>query len=381
MVLTAFATASFLSFGTLLVIFGANASEIIADLELDYAAFGLLGSILSLGLGTGIVIAGPIVDRAPWRPLFVGACAMVIAATTTVGPETGYALLVFHMFAIGFGAGFYETVVNALVIEVFGSSARRRLLFIHSGAALAACVVPLLIGWIRQTSILEWTETFWLAGVVHIPVIVAALFLRLEAAETGEGSDALDADPDSSVDDRVVLAALCVAAFAYVGVEAALTIFVVDHVSVDLGFGPLRAGRTISAFWGGLFIGRVASALLPRSPGAGTTAILSGVSAALLMLFGLSLGAMPELVMLAVGLAASCAFPVLIALAGRALPSAPATAVGLAGGLGSLGGFFVPWATGALANRATLSIALASLAAWMLLLSTAASVARFRRSA
>lgn len=381
MVLTAFATASFLSFGTLLVIFGANASEIIASLELDYAAYGLLGSILSLGLGTGIVIAGPIVDRAPWRPLFVGACAIVIAATTTVGPETPYALLVFHMFAIGFGAGFYETVVNALVIEAFGSSANRRLLFIHSGAALAACVVPLLIGWIRESSILPWTQTFWLAGLLHVPIVVAALLLRIDSHSSGDASEAPGDDADSDVDDRFVLGALCVAAFAYVGVEAAITIFVVDHVSVDLGFGPLRAGRTISAFWGGLFIGRVASALLPRSPGAGTTATLSGLSAALLALFGLSVVSIPELVMLGVGLAASCAFPVLIALAGRALPSAPATAVGLAGGLGSLGGFVVPWATGALANRTTLSIALASLAAWMLLLSTAAGVARFRRSA
>ena len=126
--MTALATASFLAFGTLLVLFGANASEIISDLDLDYADFGLLGSMLSLGLGIGIVVAGPIADRQPRRPLFVGACVVVIAATTTLGPQTTYPQLIVHMIAIGLGAGFYETVLNVIVIEEYGDGAGRRLL-------------------------------------------------------------------------------------------------------------------------------------------------------------------------------------------------------------------------------------------------------------
>jgi len=40
--------------------------------------------------------------------------------------------------AIGLGAGFYETVLNAIIVEEFPETAGRRLLFIHSGAPLAA---------------------------------------------------------------------------------------------------------------------------------------------------------------------------------------------------------------------------------------------------
>jgi hypothetical protein len=61
--LTGLAVASFLAFGALLVLYGANASEMIEALGLGYADLGLLGSCLSLGLGVGIVIAGP-----PRRP-------------------------------------------------------------------------------------------------------------------------------------------------------------------------------------------------------------------------------------------------------------------------------------------------------------------------
>ena len=67
--MTGLATASFLAFGALLVLFGTNSNEIISSLQLDYADLGLLGSMLSLGLGIGIVSAGPLVDRFERRPL------------------------------------------------------------------------------------------------------------------------------------------------------------------------------------------------------------------------------------------------------------------------------------------------------------------------
>ena len=63
--LTGLAVASFLAFGALLVLYGANSSELIRALDLGYADLGLLGSCLSLGLGVGIVLAGPLVDRLP----------------------------------------------------------------------------------------------------------------------------------------------------------------------------------------------------------------------------------------------------------------------------------------------------------------------------
>lgn len=408
--LTGFATASFLAFGILLVLFGANASEIIAALSLDYAELGLLGSMLSLGLGIGVVSAGPLVDRGPWRPIFVASCGVVVLATTTLGPTTSYAELLVHMAAIGLGAGFYETVVNAMVIEVFGASARKRLLVVHSAAALAACTAPLVLGWAREAFDVRWYESFRVAGLLHVPLILAAFRIDVAAAAhalahapthapaadhghgkapaygEADGNAAAwpearaAADAAKTANDRIVLAAICVATFCYVGVESALTVFVVDFVSTHLDLDALRAARTISAFWGGLFVGRVASGLVRRSPGAGTAATLSVAAAAAVVGFGLVPMARPELVMAAVGLALSSAFPVLIGLAGRVMASAPATAVGLAGGLGSLGGFVVPWLTGGLASVAGLPLAIATLGGWLLLLAAGAGFARLRHA-
>lgn len=402
---TALALASFLGFGALLVLFGANSTEILDDLGLDYAAFGLVGSMLSLGLGIGIVGAGPLIDRYPRRPLYVAACLVVVAATTTLGPGTSYSRLLLHTLAIGLGAGFYETVLNALVVEEFSTRAPRRLVFIHSAATLAASATPLLFESLRALGPIAWHETFGLVGLSHLALVAAAFFVPMPpsprraagpplAVGAREAASTVDSDgvaprrepggarPEAAPrDDRLALASICLAAFAYVGVESALTLFVADHATRELGLDAARAAGTISAFWGGLLVGRLAIGLSPRAPGAGTTAALASVASGVVLLFGLGLIGPPELAMAAVGFFLGGVFPIMIGLAGIALPSSAGTAVGLAGGLGSLGGFVIPWVTGRVANAASLSLALASLGAWLGLLVASAAYARRRTGA
>jgi fucose permease len=58
------------------------------------------------------------------------------------------------------------------------------------------------------------------------------------------------------------------------------------------------------------------------------------------------------------------------------MPGAAGTAVALAAGLGSLGGFLVPWLTGILAAHTDLAVALTSLSPWLLVLAIASAVIR-----
>jgi fucose permease len=395
--LTGLAVASFLAFGALLVLFGSNASALIGALGIGYADLGLLGSCLSLGLGIGIVIAGPLVDRWPRRPLYVAACGLVLAACVTLGPQTSFRSLLFLTFLIGFGAGFYETVLNALVIEEFGVVAPRRLVFIHSAATLAAALTPLFFDALREVAPLAWYDTFHMAGALHGALILGVAFVPMDAAAgaVGDGADDVAriadparsggsdraAAPRPSADDgdRVAFAAICLATFAYVGVESALTLFVSDHARTNLGLDASRAAGTISAFWSGLLVGRLGVGLAPRAPGAGTTAALASIAALVVLGFGLGLVSPPELAMAGTGFFLGGVFPVMIGLAGQTLPRRAGLAVGLAGGLGSLGGFFIPWLTGRLAASDGLASALATLSGWLCLLVAGAAFARMRR--
>ncbi len=391
--MTGLAVASFLAFGALLVLFGSNASELITALGIGYADLGLLGSCLSLGLGAGIVLAGPLVDRFPRRPLFVAACACVLTACVSLGPETTFRGLLVQATLIGFGAGCYETVLNALIVEEYGSVAPRRLVFTHSAATLAAALTPLFFDRLRGVTALAWYDTFRIAGALHGALILGALFVPMHAAGRHAAGAARSSGPagalqvtdprngdSSDGQDRLAFSAICLATFAYVGVESALTLFVADHARTGLGLDASRAAGTISAFWTGLLVGRLAVGFAPRAPGAGTTASLAAIAAVIVLGFGRGWISPPELAMAGTGFFLGGVFPVMIGLAGQTLPRKAGLAVGLAGGLGSLGGFVVPWITGELAGSGGLASALAALSGWLFLLVAGAGFVRIRRA-
>ncbi len=390
--MTGLAVASFLAFGALLVLYGANGSELIEALGLGYADLGLLGSCLSLGLGVGIVIAGPLVDRLPRRPLFVAACGCVVVACLLLGPGTDFRSLMIQTVLIGFGAGCYETILNALAVENFGAGAPRRLLFLHSAATLSAAVTPLFFDALRGSFELAWYDTFRLAGLAHVALAGAVAFVPMgagvHARRAPEPAPATAAAPGRASgpgaaglgdgEDRLAFTAICIATFAYVGVESALTLFVADHARTGLGLDASRAAGSISAFWSGLLVGRLAVGLAPRAPGAGTTAALAAIAAGIVLAFGRGWIAAPEVAMAGTGFFLGGVFPVMIGLAGRTLPRKAGLAVGLAGGLGSLGGFVVPWITGGLAASGGLASALAALSGWLCLLVAGAAFVRSR---
>ena len=157
-------------------------------------------------------------------------------------------------------------------------------------------------------------------------------------------------------------------AFAYVGVEAATTIFAVPYANDALELSPDRGRTAISAFWFGLLVGRVGSAastrlLQPRLFVAagllGAVCMIVGVASAsprILLVFGLT------------GFAWGCVYPLMITLAGRQFPYSPGTATGLAAGFGAAGGFVVPWLTGAIGDAWGIVPAVGSIALWSVLI-------------
>jgi fucose permease len=291
-----------------------------------------------------------------------------------VGPRTTYEALLVASFAIGFGAGFYETILNAVVVEEWGSRAPRRLLFIHSAATCGAAVTLFAIGFLREPLGLVWYDSFRAAGLLHAALLFGVPLLpTLRPSVHDPGNEAAS----RSVEGRRLLIAICVATCVYVGVESALTTFVADHAEKNLGFSAERAAGVVGFFWSGLLAGRLAVGLSHKEPGAGTTALLALISSAVVAAFFVGWTTSPELAMALTGFFLGGVFPIMIGLAGVTMPGAAGTAVAFAAGLGSLGGFLIPWLTGILAAHTGLEAALTSLSPWLLVLAiTSAAVHR-----
>lgn len=354
--MTAVGFAVFLLFGVCLVLLGANQQALAADLGLDLASFGLLGSALALGIGVGVAGAGPLVDRAPRRPLFVGSGLLAAGALLGMEPGIGYPRALAHMIAIGLAVGVQETLVNACVSQRHGARAARPLLVAHSGATLGAMLAPLAIAALGAD--LPWTASFRATGVAQLALAALCLPLRFPAPPGAALRRAAGPLP------LTALLPFLLVGFAYVGVETSLTLFAVPYASETLGLPEARGVRAISVFWAGLLAGRLALLAVRRRIDARFLAAAGLAGAAVLAAgIGARLAAV-ELVYGAAGVAMGFVFPVLIALSSERAPEARGTATGLAAGAGAAGGLAIPPLHGGLGDRFGTGPALLALVAW-----------------
>jgi len=371
----ALAFASFFAFGVALVIVGANQAGLAADLRLDLAESGMLAAVLSLGIGAGVLVSGPLVDRTPRRRLFVAASAVAVASLAAIDAGMGLRRALACLGTLGFALGFYETLLNTVVAERYREAAARPLTFVHAGATLGAVVGAPAIAWIAARA--HWEASFRTSAAMFVALGLAGLALRFE--------DARRAAPAPGARRPFARIGLAIAPFAgvaacYVGVETAVTIFATPYARDALGLGAERGVAGISAFWLGLLAGRLLF-LAWRGPVDARLLVGAGLAAAL----GLAGGVAAQLpafegVLFAVGLCLGLVFPVFVALAALRVPDARGTATGIVTGAGAAGGFVAPWLAGLLGDAWGVRAAFLSLSAWCVALAVCAAFALRRRA-
>ncbi len=365
------AFAAFLLFGVMLVLVGANQAELARDLGIDLAGSGLLVSLLSVGLGVGVLGAGPIVDRLPRRPLFVAASLVAGAALLTVDRSMGIARAGLHLAAIGIGLGIYETLLNTIVGELHGARAAKPLTLVHSGATIGAIGGPALAA--SLAALADWSWSFRALGVGHLVIAFAAFAVPFPGPAARRDATRAGLLPPGA---WLALLPFALISFAYVGIETTFTVLAVPYATQAMALAEARGVAAISAFWAGLLAGRLAL-LLARGTIDARYLFFAGLAAALVLGAGAAVRLAPiELFFGAAGAALGLVFPLMVALAGERAGPARGTATGLVVSAGALGGFALPWVHGALGDAVGPGFAVGSLAAWAGLLAGAAWAAR-----
>jgi fucose permease len=366
--LLAFCFLAFVGFGMVLVLVGANQQELASALDLSLAQTGLLSSALALGIGVGVVAAGPLFDRFARRPLFLGFLGASAIVLLTVDAGMSFERWLLQLLLTGFAVGGYDTLINAAIAQRYMEDSTRPMSLAHAGASVGAMLGPIAMGWLAAHW--SWETSFHATGIIHAVLAIAALGVSFP-----EPQPQPQLPTQRSRAPLGPLAPFALVAFAYVGIEACLTVFAVPYADT-LGLAADRGRLAISAVWLGLFVGRIGILALPGVLDARTLA-LSGALGALMIGASVTLAiSWIEAVFFAIGLALGCVYPLMIALTARSFPNAEGTAAGRVAGFGALGGFVLPWFTGALGDASGLAVALGSLAFWSLAIAGAMRIRR-----
>ncbi|HLY05032.1 MAG TPA: sugar MFS transporter [Rhizomicrobium sp.] len=169
---------------------------------------------------------------------------------------------------------------------------------------------------------------------------------------------------------RLLLGTLAI--FLYVGAEVSIGSMMTNYIMQPsvLGYTAEHAGELVSFYWGGAMVGRFIGAFVLQRVRPGLALAINAVCACALAIFSsLSVGPVAAWSLIAVGLFNSIMFPTIFTLAsenmGEETPNASALLI-----MAIVGGAIIPVATGAVADHASLAVALAVPAAcyiWILI--------------
>ncbi|MCP4002735.1 MAG: hypothetical protein GY725_00935 [bacterium] len=359
---------AFFLLGVGLVLIGSHQTALAQALDLDLARSGLLAASLTLGLGLGLLGAGPLVDRRPLKPLFLIAASIAGLPLLGIDADSSFVSVWISLALLGLGLGVLETLINSVLGRRGGTSSLRSLILVHSSATVGAVLAPAVFGWIGSHQ--HWSSGFRATGLAFLLLGFAALFARFPAP----GARAISSTQVTRAQNMLKIWPYALMCAAYVGAETALTLFAVPYASTGLALEEGRGLASISSLWLGLLAGRLALLVLRGLPDART---LMGSGSAGALLIGLAIVfRVPWLEALygVIGFCLGGVFPLIMSLTVQRFPEKPGLASGIVAGAGAFGGLVIPWFAGGLGDLVGVHWVLGTVAFWCFVLAGAAWV-------
>ena len=334
---------------------------------------GLILLSMTAGYLAASFSAGAILGRLGVGRLLVTSCLLVSASAAAWAATPWWPLIVAGGFVSGLGAGAIDAAVNAFAAARFTP---RVITWLHACWGLGAMVGPLVMtaviasghGWRRGYLLL--------AGSLLGMAACFQLTLSLWQLPAAKGGGAAEAGPvagrlrDALREPRVRANALVF--FLYTGAEASAGQWAFSLLTESRGMPPAAAGLAASAYWGSIFVGRLAFGAIAHhvSPPTLLRLGMAGAPLAALVVCLTRDGAGAFAGLFALGLLLAPIFPLLIAETPARVGERHAShAIGFQISAATLGAGALPALAGLVARRAGLeSLGPFLLAATLLLL-------------
>ncbi|HEX7075559.1 MAG TPA: MFS transporter [Hyphomicrobiaceae bacterium] len=173
------------------------------DLDVSYAALGLLLTVLNVATGLFQVPAGILVDRLGARTILVAGLSLMAAAMAGIGLADSYWTMIPLIVAAGIGNSVFHPADYAILARSVDQSRLGRAFSIHTftgniGFALAPPVMVAL------TAALGWRVALMAAGAISLLVLIGFLVWGGVLADDAPDG-AAQARQDRSVDLRILL--------------------------------------------------------------------------------------------------------------------------------------------------------------------------------
>lgn len=336
----ALTAASFLGMvfsGMVTVATGAVLPRLTASYGVPESAGGPLMAAQFGGFLAGVYLYSRGVQRRPAKGLLLAASLLLAGAMLFLPMSPGWAAVQAASIGIGIASGALNAGLQAMGSDLYPEARGRFLSFLNVFFGVGALGQPLLAKW------LPWQTTYQAVALVTL-VFAGLLATQTLPAPRRQGN------AGSYRPDRLTLLVVALIV-CYTGAESSLGGWLVTYVEKEAGWAPNTGPVALSAFWMTLTLGRVVTGLAVERIGYLTTLWVSGASALVFLILGLTVPGSPIWAWAAMGLSMAAVFPTAMALAASADPGAAGPIASMVVGAGGIGATFMPLLVGLLSGR------------------------------
>ncbi|MCB1105616.1 MAG: MFS transporter [Cephaloticoccus sp.] len=326
---------------------------------------GRLGASTFAGLVVGILITGPLADRLGAKPFVQLGNALIAISLVGAALAADYTMLALALFCLGLGAGILDMVLSPVVAALNPTRRAAAMNWLHSFYCVGA-VFTILVGTVALTAGLGWRGTCLLLMILPLGLLVAFAPLKFPALHLEGGRLKL-----RTLIRRGWFWIALVAILLGGATEAGMSQWLPAYAETALGFPTWVGGLALLLFSVAMAAGR----MVVGAAGARWNAyhiMALGCGSSVLLFVASSFLPIPVLALIAcvlVGFTGSCLWPTMLAVTADRYPDGGASMYGMLGAFGNLGGIFMPWLVGWVADKHDLhwGLAISALAPLLML--------------
>jgi fucose permease len=250
--------------------------EIIRTFQLSLTAAGTFQYATMAGIAIAGLFLGQLADRFGRRPTIVIGLTLFAAACFLLAAGNAFLFFAVMLGLSGLAIGVFKTGALALIGDISTSTAHHTSIMNTAEGffGVGAIIGPTILAWLL-TAGLSWTWLYVIAGTICVALIVLALLVKYPET-TRPSTDGGFGGTGRAMRSPYVLA-FSAGAFLYVGVEAAVYVWMPTLLAGYAGSAAALATYSISIFFVLRAAGRFLGAwMLTRFEWQGVLALFSG---------------------------------------------------------------------------------------------------------
>lgn len=161
-----------LLFGITLIILGSIASDLREKFQMDEMTSGTLFSILPIGILSGSLVFGPIVDRYGYRILLALSALTIFGGLQGIAYANSFDMVKVFTFLFGMGGGAINGATNAVVADISTDNKAADLSLLGVSFTVGALGMPFIMGLLRDYFSFETI----VSAIGFLGLIAAAVF-------------------------------------------------------------------------------------------------------------------------------------------------------------------------------------------------------------